>query len=157
MPDEIKPVADKYGTTPSLVFIRFMMGLGMIPVIETLSKTHIAEYLSAQKLSLTMDDVAIVLKSMDTANTSFSNISKSAYQRSQRSHAGCGRRRMNEMLDTSSRRRMDPLLQQELSQMESSVMSGFRKLSAWVKKQYIAARRKKLQKVQKLHSISSKK
>jgi len=62
----IQKLADKYGTTPTAVWFRFMMGQGIMPITCTTRWKRQQEELAARQIPMTVRD-AVVLRTLRMA------------------------------------------------------------------------------------------
>eukprot|EP00747_Dinoflagellata_sp_TGD_P211023 gnl/TRDRNA2_/TRDRNA2_84230_c0_seq2.p1 gnl/TRDRNA2_/TRDRNA2_84230_c0~~gnl/TRDRNA2_/TRDRNA2_84230_c0_seq2.p1 ORF type:complete len:703 (-),score=121.92 gnl/TRDRNA2_/TRDRNA2_84230_c0_seq2:57-2165(-) len=56
----LQSLADKYGVTSSVLFLRYMMGNGLVPVSGASSDEHLKEDMSARSVALTAEDAETV-------------------------------------------------------------------------------------------------
>ena len=57
---EVDVIARRVGATPEQVIFRFAMQIGMLPLTGTTSAQHMQEDLQAEKISLTIEQLALI-------------------------------------------------------------------------------------------------
>eukprot|EP00406_Dinophysis_acuminata_P001568 CAMPEP_0179212514 /NCGR_PEP_ID=MMETSP0797-20121207/1151_1 /TAXON_ID=47934 /ORGANISM="Dinophysis acuminata, Strain DAEP01" /LENGTH=165 /DNA_ID=CAMNT_0020918141 /DNA_START=32 /DNA_END=529 /DNA_ORIENTATION=- len=67
--EPMRALANKYGVTPQVLFFRFVMGLGIIPLTGTSTDEHMVEDLAARKIPLTLEDAAAIERLMYPASS----------------------------------------------------------------------------------------